>query len=75
MRRHLETIQARDAQGREYVVDVFAEPREVSAGTIEWVGTATARVVGTRLDLPAVRIGHDSFRLSPGGLELTRVSS
>ena len=64
MRRHLETIKARDSQGRDYVIDVFAEPREVSGGTTEWVGTATARIVGTRLDLPAVIIGQDVFQLA-----------
>jgi hypothetical protein len=75
MRRHLETVRARDAHGREYDIDVFAEPREISGGTVEWVGTASARIVGTRLNLPAVRVSLDVFHLSPGGLELIRVRS
>lgn len=75
MRRYMETIRARDGEGREYDVDVFVELRERSGGTVEWVGTATARIVGTRLGLPAVRIGADVFHLSPGGLVLTRVNS
>jgi hypothetical protein len=73
MRRLLESFRACDAQGREFDVDVFAEPRELPGGAIEWVSTATARVVGSRMNLPAVRVEGDIFRLSPGDLELRRV--
>lgn len=70
-RRLMEAFRARDPQGREYEVAVYAEPRPAGGG-VEWVGTATARAIGSGLALPAVRVG-DVYRLTPGGLELTRV--
>lgn len=72
-RRLLESFRARDRQGREYDIEVYAEPRPGCAGDVEWVGTATARVAGTYLALPAVRVEGDVYQLQPGGLELTRV--
>jgi hypothetical protein len=74
MRRLLEAFPAQDAEGREYEVSVFAESRAISGGS-ELVGTAVARVVGTELVLPAVRVNEDVYRLDPGGLELTRSGS
>jgi hypothetical protein len=71
MRRLLEAFPAVDSRGRSYEVAVYAETRTVSGGT-ELVGTAMARVVGTQLELPAVRVSSDVFQLVPGGLQLVR---
>ena len=71
MRRLLEAFPAIDSQGRAYEVAVYAETRVVAGGT-ELVGTAVARVVGTQLELPAVRVNGDVFQLVPGGLQLVR---
>jgi hypothetical protein len=71
MRRLLESFPALDAGGREYEVSVYAESRAIAGGS-EMVGTAVARVVGTQLELPAVRVTGDVYQLVPGGLELTR---
>jgi HrpA-like RNA helicase len=73
MRRLVESFRACDVQGREFDVDVFAEPRDLPGGGVEWVSTAIARVVGSRMNLPAVRVSGDVFHLTPGGLELTRI--
>ena len=73
MRRLLEAFPAVDKQGRAYEVAVYAEIRPVPGGT-ELVGTAVARVVGTQLELPAVRISGNVFQLVPGGLELVRAA-
>ncbi|HEX3149620.1 MAG TPA: hypothetical protein VHR66_16210 [Gemmataceae bacterium] len=71
MRRLLEAFPAVDAEGRAYEVAVYAETRNVPGGT-ELVGTAIARVIGTQLELPAVRVNGDVFQLVPGGLQLVR---
>ena len=75
MCRLLESFRACDPQGREFDVNVFAEPRELPGGGVEWISTATARVVGSRMSLPAVRVEANVFRLSPGDLELRRMGS
>ena len=72
MRQLLEAFQATDPSGREYEVQVYLEAVAVAGGS-ELVGTAVARVAGTRLELPAVRVTADRYRLTPGGLELTRL--
>ena len=72
MRRLFETFRATDASGREYEVLVYLEAQAVAGGS-ELVGTAVARVAGTRLELPAVRVTADRYRLTPGDLELTRL--
>lgn len=73
MRRLIESFRASDVQGREFDVDVFAEPRELPGGGVEWVSTAIARVVGSRMNLQVVRVSGDVYHLTPGGLELTRI--
>ena len=72
MRKLLETFRATDPSGREYEIQVFVEGQAVTGGA-DLVGTAVARVAGTRLELPAVRVTADRYRLSPGDLELTRI--
>jgi hypothetical protein len=71
MRRLLEAFRATDPSGREYEVLVYLEAQAVAGGS-DLVGTAVARVAGTRLELPALRITADRYRLMPGGLEVTR---
>jgi hypothetical protein len=72
MRQLLETFRATDPSGRQYEVLVYLESQAVAGGS-ELVGTAVARVAGTRLELPAVRVSTDRYQLTPGGLELTRL--
>jgi hypothetical protein len=74
MRQLLEAFKATDPSGREYEVRVYLEAMAVAGGS-ELVGTAVARVAGSWFELPAVRVTADRYRLTPGGLELTRLGN